>query len=498
MFSRRLSLETVKQIKRFSSVSRINPLLQTDAYKLGHMEQYVPGCNKVYSYLEARSDRYFSKSVFYGLQYYLKEYLTKPVTQSDVDEFIKVKKNILGTVSDDQINKFNSLVDLGYWPIEIKAVPEGSVVPAKNAIMSITNTNSDFYWAVGYVESLLLKLWYSSSVATTSYNYYQMVDKFFNKTVDPENHFLKPFMVHDFGYRGDSSEEGAIISGVGHLLSFVGSDTIISYKGAEQYYNAIHTPDDPIMLTVPASEHSVMCSFGRDGELDCYKNMLEIYPTGIVSIVSDTYSIWNVLENFAPILKDDILARDGKVVFRPDSGNPEYIICGDPHADPDTPEGKGCLRLLEEVFGSSLNGKGYKELHPSVGLIYGDGIYLERYNNILTRMEEMGFAASNLVIGVGGILRNHTRDSLGYAIKATHVEVNGEERSIMKDPITDQKKKSKQGYMCLKMENGTYRTYDNVTKEEEKTGLLETVFKDGNLLKEYSLGEIRDRIRNTF
>lgn len=481
-------------MRRFSTY-RINPLSQTDAYKLGHMEQYVPGCNKVYSYLQARSTKTFDRAVFFGLQYYLQKYLTERITRDDVDQFVQNRNRILGSTSKDVVEKMYALADKGYWPIEIKAVPEGTVVPNKNVLMTITNTDPNFYWAVGYVESLLLKLWYPSCVATTSFKYRMLVEKYFRMTVDDDKHQVKPFMVHDFGYRGDSSEEGSIISGMAHLLSFTGSDTIPAYQGCVDYYNA-NVDKDLIMASVPASEHSVMCSFGRDGEFQAYENMLRLYPTGIVSIVSDTYDIYNVLTNFAKALRPTILSRDGTVVFRPDSGNPEYIICGDPSADPSTPVGKGCIKLLDELFGSTVNSKGYKVLNPKVGLIYGDGMHLARYEQTLERLKNMGYAASNLVIGVGGLLRYYNRDTLGYAIKATKVEVNGVGRSIMKDPITDKGKKSHEGYLGLFKENDQYVTKDNLTITEEKCGLLETVFKDGKITRMDTLSNIRGRIEN--
>lgn len=474
-----------------------NPLLMTDVYKMGHMEQYVPNCNKVYSYLQARSDKIFNQMVFCGLQYYIKEYLSKPITHEHVNEFLKIKKSILGSPSSESVEKkLRDLACIGYWPLEIKAVREGTVINVKNVLMTITNTHSDFYWTVGFIESLLLKVWYPICVATTSYHYRKLVDIYFNETVDESLYFLKSFTVHDFGYRGDSSEEGAIISGLSHLFSFKGSDTVPAYQGAIKYYGANGNEND-IMSSVPASEHSVMCSFGKDNELAAYKHMLSTYPTGLVSIVSDTYNIWNVLTNFAMELKDDILKRDGKVVFRPDSGNPENIICGDPSFPLGSPENKGCLKLLDEMFGSTINSKGYKQINPKVGLIYGDGIYLQRYERILSRMKVMGYAASNLVIGVGGILRNHTRDTLGFAIKATLVEVNGIEKPIMKDPITDNKKKSHTGYLHLEKKNNQYITTDNVDKNKEAEGLLIPVFKNGKLLVDDNIYDIRNRIENS-
>lgn len=467
-----------------------NILLQTDVYKMGHMEQYAPGCNKVYSYLTARSDRNFDETLFFGLQYYIKRYLSSPITPEMGEEFLTYRKMILGSNSSEIEIKIRALCRLGYLPIEIKAVEEGTIMPVRNVLMTITNTHPDFYWVVGFMESLLLKLWYTITVASCSRQYRKVVDRFFEETDEEVLNPLKDFQVHDFGYRGDSSEEGAAISGVAHLLSFLGSDNVPSLPCAVEYYNA-DVNAEPILLSVPASEHSVMCSFGRADEIAAFRHMLELYPTGIVSIVSDTFDVYKVLTDFAEQLKEDILSREGKVVFRPDSGNPEYIICGNPEAAHGSNEWKGAIRLLDEKFGSSINEKGYKVLNPKVGLIYGDGMYLERYIRTLERLKQMGYAASNLVIGVGGILRNHSRDTFGFAIKATYVEVNGEPREIEKDPITDHKKKSHKGLLNLQKTQNGYFTKDQCTAAEEENSLLQVVYRDGQLIVETSLTEIR-------
>ncbi|RYD57577.1 MAG: nicotinate phosphoribosyltransferase [Sphingobacteriales bacterium] len=467
-----------------------NILLQTDVYKMGHMEQYAPGCNKVYSYLTARDGKTFDKTLFFGLQYYIKRYLAQPVMVEMGEEFLQYRKMILGSNSAEVEQKMRALCRLGYLPLEIKAVEEGTVLPVKNVLMTITNTHPDFYWVVGFVESILLKLWYTITVATCSYHYREVVDRYFELTDDGT---MKDFQVHDFGYRGDASEEGAAISGVAHLLSFLGSDNVPALPCAIEYYNA--GTSEPIMLSVPASEHSVMCSFGREDELGAFRHMLEVYPTGIVSIVSDTFNVYRVLTEFVAALKEEILSRDGKVVFRPDSGNPEHIICGDPEAPEGSNEWKGAIRLLDEAFGSTVNSKGYKVLHPKVGLIYGDGMYLQRYERTLERLKEMGYAAGNLIIGVGGILRNHSRDTLGFAIKATYVEVNGEPREIEKDPVTDHKKKSHKGLLALVKDGDEYITMDRCTTEQEQNSLLKIVFKDGVLVRGTSLGEIRGRVK---
>lgn len=469
-----------------------NILLATDNYKLGHMVQYKTGVNKVYSYLTARSNKVFDKTVFFGLQYYLKEYFTRPILKEHGDELITYYTKMLGEPSDDVKAKIRALCDLGYLPIKIKAVPEGTVMGTRNVLLTITNTDPEFYWVVGFVESILLKIWYPITVASCVHKYRTVVDEWFEKTVDPDMYPLKDFMVHDFGYRGDTSEEGAAISGGAHLLSFLGSDTITGFPFLVNYYQA--DINEPVMYSVPASEHSVMCSFGREDELEAFNHMLDLYPSGIVSIVSDTFNIYQVLTDFAERLKTKILERDGKVVFRPDSGNPEYIICGDPNAEPSSPEWKGAIRLLDEKFGSTINSKGYKVLNPKVGLIYGDGMYLERYQRTLQKLAEMGYAASNLVIGVGGILRNHSRDTMGFAIKATYVEINGTPQEIEKDPITDPGKKSLKGLLHLGYQDGDWITSDCVSPEMEDTGHLETVFYNGNILKEYCLKDIRSRV----
>lgn len=453
-----------------------NTLLKTDVYKMGHMRQYAPGTTKVYSYLTARSSKKFSEVLYFGLQYYLMEYLSKPLNHQWGEQFLAVRKAILGSNTPDVVEKIRSLCKLGYWPLSIKSLPEGSIVPPQTALMTITNTHPDFYWCVGFVESLLLKVWYPTTVASQCLAYRRVVDRMFDETVGDDQMYLKDFMVHDFGYRGDSSEEGAAISGAAHLLNFIGSDTVPSYSFVEQYYDNCFS--EPIMLSVPASEHSVMCSYGRDGELEAFRNIIAQNPTGIVSIVSDTFNVYDVLTKFCDELYDQIVSRDGKVVFRPDSGDPETVICGMNTGS--TPEELGCLRLLDIKFGHTINDKGYKVLNEKVGLIYGDGMYLERYQRILNRMKEMGYAASNLVIGVGGILRNHSRDTLGFAIKATYVKVNGESREIEKDPVTDPGKKSLKGLISVtRDDDGNYITADQVALLDERDSLLQEVYRNG-------------------
>lgn len=470
-----------------------NPLLRTDVYKLGHMQQYRPGTTKVYSYLMARSTKNFTDTLFFGLQYYLKMYLQQPITLEDVEQFYVFYQQILGTEAPESVRKkIQALYDLGYWPVQIRAVPEGSVVPNRNVLMTITNTHPDFYWCVGFLESLLLKVWYPSTVATCSMAYRERLARAFLRTC-PDASVKMPFMVHDFGYRGDSSEESAEISGAAHLVNFSGSDTIVALAAiAAAYPPRLGQDAGQLMQSVPASEHSVMCSFGRDNELEAFRHMLRTYPTGFVSIVSDTFNVYTVLTDFCAQLHDDIMQRDGCTVFRPDSGDPELVICGDPAAPAGSPQRLGCLRLLDAEFGHTVNAQGFKELNPHVGLIYGDGMYLARYDRILTRMAEMGYAAGNLVIGVGGILRYHTRDTLGFAIKATYIEGEDGAQDIEKDPITDPGKKSHKGRLRLDCDNNEWHTTDQCTLEQEHGGMLRLVYENGNTVNPVSFQTVRE------
>lgn len=468
-----------------------NPMLCTDVYKFGHMSFYPPGTTKVYSYLLARSDKKMPSTLFYGLQYYLKMLEVKP-TQAMMDEFLDYRKAILGTDAPQDVkDRLDALVKLGHFPLRIKAVREGSNIPVRNVLMTIENTVPGFHWVVGFFESLLLKVWNTCTVASYSKKLQQLCKKYADETCDNEGHL--PFQVHDFGYRGCSSEETAAVSGSAHLINFLGTDTVTAIKLVRETYGAT----EPVGLSVPATEHSVMCAYGQENELQAFERILDLNPKGIVSIVSDTYDLWNVLTNFATKLKSRILDRDGRVVFRPDSGDPPKIICGDPDAGTGSDEWLGALQLLDRTFGHTVNSKGFRVINPKVGLIYGDGMFFERFDRTLGLMKEMGYASSNLVIGVGGLLlQQHNRDDQGFAIKATFAEVDGVTRELMKDPVTDTKKKSHKGLLALyKDARGRYYTKDRCTADEEGTSLLEEVFLNGKITRKTTFDEIRKLAR---
>lgn len=467
-----------------------NLLLMTDVYKLGHMRLYKKGVTKVYSYLCARSTKKEAQALFFGLQPYLK-LLEKGVSKADAEEFMSYYTEILGTTPPADISeKIQALVNLGYIPLEIKAVPEGTLIDNRNVLATVTNTHPDFHWVVGYFESLLLKVWNTVSVATLSHKFKRTVTNFTKETSDSD--FLLPFLVHDFGYRGVSSEATAELSGAAHLVNFAGSDTIPAIKFMKENYKGTGL----IGASVVASEHSIHQSFGptEQDELDYVINMMDTNQTGIISVVSDAYDYWRMLTVTLPKVKDKILARDGKYVVRPDSGDPKLILCGDPTAPAGSPASKGTFVLMEELFGATKNSKGFKELNAKVGVIYGDGMYFDRYVDILTTMRNMGYANTNLVIGIGGLLlQQHNRDDLGFAFKATYAEIDGKSYELYKDPITDPGKKSHMGLMQLVKTDKGYITKDHATVAEEASGELVQVFYNGKVTKEYTLAEIRER-----
>ncbi len=471
-----------------------NLFLQTDVYKFGHRVQYPPKTTKVWSYLTSRGSRldYHNDIIVFGLQYYLKKYLLDCPTTEHVDEFMEVANEVLGpgAVTREQLD---ALVELGYLPIEISSVPEGTRIGLQQPIFTITNTHPDFYWLVNYIETLLIKVWYPITVATTTNKYLELFKSYADITCDNNDHI--PFQRHSFGYRGCSSEETAAIGGAAELTQFMGTDTVAGILMLRDFYNA----KAPIGLSVPASEHSVMCSWSKENDdEDAIRNMLETYPTGIVSIVSDTYNLWTAISDyFAGSLKELVLSRDGKTVIRPDSGDPVKIICGDWKAPLGSPEFMGVIQLLDKHFGSTRNNKGYKVLNPKVGAIYGDAITLERANVILQILQGLGYASSNIVFGVGGLsLQNCTRDTFKMALKATYCEIDGEERGIMKEPITDTSKKSRRGLLTLVKEGDELVTYEDQSwdKVYHPSNLIQPVYRDGKLLKEYDLDSIRKLI----
>ena len=476
----------------------MNPLLLTDGYKLGHKEQYPQGTTKVYSNWTPRKSRIegINSVVFFGLQYFIKEYLIKQFDTEFfnqpkaevVTEYKKYVDNYLGVNYD--VSHIEELHDLGYLPIEIKALPEGTEVPIRVPMFTIVNTLPQFFWVTNYLETLLSNIiWQPCTSATIAKQYKTILTKYAQET-DVENLDFINWQGHDFSMRGMSGIESSILSGMGHALSFTGSDTLPVAINLEKYYNTDVTKE-LVIGSVNATEHSVMCAGSKTDEVETFRRLLHTYPTGILSVVSDTWDLWKVLTDYLPLLKEEILNRDGKLVIRPDSGDPVDIICGCEHED--TNVAKGVIELLWAAFGGSHNAQGYKVLNPKIGAIYGDSITTDRATQICERLKEKGFASTNVVLGIGSFTYQYnTRDTFGFAMKATYVEVNGEGRAIFKDPITDDgTKKSAKGLIKVFEQNGTLIYKDECTLEEEKEGLFMTVFKDGQLMQDQSLQDIR-------
>lgn len=493
----------------------MNAMLLTDGYKLDHRRQYPKGTEYVYSNWTPRSNVYFPEAkdgaVVFGIQYFIKKYLIKYFNDNffavDKDKAVKSFARRINTfLGENEVGTkhIEDLWELGYLPVKIKALPEGSICPIRVPAMTIVNTDPKFFWVTNFLETLIsCELWLPMTSATTAKAYRRELERHANKTGFDKGIDLG-FLCHDFSMRGMAGLEASIISGMGHLTSFVGSETIPAIDALEEYYS-VDAEKELISMTVPATEHSVMCAGGLDDEFGTFKRLLtETYPKGFVSIVSDTWDLWKVVTDFVPRLKKEILEREGRLVIRPDSGDPVDIICGvieepkAPHGYKHTKaEKKGVYELLWDTFGGTINEKGYKVLDSHVGVIYGDSITLERQKEIYKRLEEKGFAATNLVLGIGSYTYQYrTRDSLGFAMKATWCQINGEPKEIFKQPETDSgMKNSLKGLICVEMDkDGKFFATDCVSKEEETYGCLEVVFEDGKLVKEYSLAEIRERL----
>ncbi|EPY2275787.1 nicotinate phosphoribosyltransferase [Clostridium sporogenes] len=488
----------------------INPFLLTDFYKTIHHMCYAQGMTKLVSYWTPRMSRKenMDKVVMFGLQSFIKKYLIQYFNenffQKDkeavVSEYKRIISKTMGNIVADT-KHIEALHDLGYLPIQIKAVEEGSRVNIKTPMIEITNTQADFAWLVNYLETFMsCNIWQPMTSATIAYRYREIVEKYFNLTVE-KGDVRKA--CGDFSMRGFSSVESAELSGAAHLLSFLGTATIPAISYLEEYYNC-NIEEEIVGLGTPSTEHSVMCSYGED-EFSAYKRLItKVLPSGVLSIVSDTYDYWNVITDILPRLKEDILNRDGKIVIRGDSGDPVKIICGDKDAAKDSEEYKGTVELLWDIFGGEINSKGYKVLNSKIGTIYGDSITVERCEQICKGLEEKGFAVNNCVFGIGSYTYQYnTRDTFGFALKATHAVIDGEEKFIFKDPKTDKDnfKKSQKG-MCYVYREGQdilYKDELNIKEQAEyKNNLLEIVFKNGKLIKDYSLSEIRNRLHGSF
>ncbi|UGO51265.1 nicotinate phosphoribosyltransferase [Bacillus phage vB_BanS_Skywalker] len=563
--------------------------LLCDFYKVSHRVQYPENTQVIYSTFTPRSNKYFpvaDEVVFFGLQAFLKKYLIEHFNtyffrrskQDVLDEYERYIHYTLGEENPDTTH-IKELWELGYLPLEIRALKEGTLAPIKVPVLTVENTDDRFFWVTNYIETILsTQIWQPMTSATIAYQYKKLLDEYALKTVG--NTEGVQFQGHDFSMRGMSSLESAQLSGAGHLLSFTGTDTIPAIMFHEEFYKA-NIENELVGTSIPATEHSVMCAYGNTNEFDLFKRLItQIYPNGLFSVVSDTWDFWKVVGEYLPKLKDEIMERDGRVVIRPDSGDPVDILCGKHFEDltndkwcetlesaketfyemmmedlrDRTPHGEygesritdrfkydgkyyemeieveydrydkqyyfiyedrlkkfeefeptlqdlGLIECLWNIFGGTITEKGYKLLDTHIGAIYGDSITLERARKIVSRLERKGFASLNVVFGIGSFTYQYnTRDTFGFACKATYAVVDGEERMLFKDPKTDDgTKKSQRGRVHVHHNHeGKITFVDGLTKVMaiKTPDLLEVVFRNSELVREQSLSEIRELLHN--
>ncbi len=459
----------------------INRIIDTDSYKASHFLQYPPKTTRAFFYLESRgSDRDWNETVFFGLQYLLKNYFLEPFTQGMVEE---AKEVITAHGLPFNYDGWTNLIAKhgGKLPLRIRAVAEGSVVPLHNVLMTVETTDDEFAWVGSWFETQLLRIWYGITVATQSWQIKRDVYKYLQETADDADAEIA-FKVHDFGARGVSSQETAAIGGAAHLVNFMGSDTMAALLLHRKFYNCSMAG-----FSIPAAEHSTITSWGRDNEIEAYRNMLRSFakPNALVAVVSDSWNIYNAVEKiWGEQLKQEVIDSGATIVIRPDSGEPVEVV-------------SKVAAILGEKFGVDINSKGYKVL-KNVRIIQGDGVNQNSIRQILQRLKDENFSASNIAFGIGGsLLQKIDRDTLKFAYKCSAIISDGKLIEVYKQPITDSGKNSKRGRLDLVLNDGKYET---VKIEEAETiavenSQLRTVFENGKLLIDNNLEEIRNRTR---
>jgi len=453
----------------------------TDSYKMTHWPQYPPCTEQVYSYFESRGGE-FPATIFFGLQYIIKRFFEGiAFTPSDVLEAETIAGHHFGNKELFNLAGWGHLYEKhgGILPIRIKAVPEGTKIPIRNVLMTVENTDPEFYWLTNYLETLLVQTWYPTTIATNSYECKKIILEFLEATGTPET---IGFKLHDFGCRGVTCMEQAGIGGMAHLTSFLGTDTLPALHFANEYYDGKYKE---IGFSIPASEHSTMTAWLKDGEVEAFRNMLVKYPTGLVACVSDQYDIYNACRNlWGTALKEEVLSREGTLVIRPDSGDPPTVVLN-------------VLRILWERFGGTTNDKGYRVLDPHVRIIQGDGIDREMIRTILSAMKAEKFSADNIAFGSGGgLLQKFDRDTCQFAFKCCDAVVDGEHRDIYKEPKTMASKNSKRGRLKLMLTGDSTYTTEPEDSFPAAPDLLQTVFENGKVVNPTTFEEVRARINS--
>jgi nicotinamide phosphoribosyltransferase len=473
-------------------MKRNNFVLLADAYKYSHHKLYYPGTTKIYSYMESRGGK-FENTVFYGLQYFIKEYLNGiAFTQQELDEASAYLPKVFGRDDVFDKSKFQYILDNygGRLPVKIKAVPEGTAVDTKNVLMTIENTDPNCFWLTNFLETLLMQIWYPSTVATISREVKKVITQYYETTATPGTEVGIDYVLNDFGFRGVSSVESAGLGGSAHLLNFNGSDNLMAGVLAQDYYNT----NEVYGLSIPATEHSICTLLGKEGELDVFKHILKTFPTGLVACVSDSYDIFKACEEYwGENLKTEILEREGTLVIRPDSGDPIQTLLA-------------LFKILFEKFGYETNEKRYKVLPPQVRVIQGDGVNYDAIKDMYQALKNEGISAENLVLGMGGaLLQKLDRDTQQYAIKCSYAVLDGKNVNVQKSPtemdkdgnITESFKKSKGGRLKLIKTPTGYETIQEGERPELKDQLV-TIFENGELVKEWTFEEVKENAKVEF
>lgn len=485
-----------------TTLDALTVLMETDAYKLDHRRQYPDRTEFVYSNLTARGSRVpgVDWTVFFGLQAYLTDLAARwqAFFDADIDEVCRAYEtrvtDILGP-NDVGSEHIRELHGYGRLPLRFRALPEGTVTPLGVPYLTVENTDPRFFWLTNYIETdLSAALWQPITSATTAWRNRCLLDERAEASgADPA---AVNWQGHDFSARGMAGMGAASVSGAAHLLSFTGTDSLSSLGWIDRFYPG--SPEGTVLGgSVPATEHSVMTASGPEGELAAFERLLDLYPSGIVSVVADSFDLWSALQ-FLPALKDTIMARDGKLVIRPDSGDPELILCGDPQAPAGSPQRKGVVNLLAETFGTTENAAGYRELDPHVGVIYGDSINFERADAITANLMRQGYVSTVPVFGFGSYTYQFvTRDTFSLAVKATWVQVEGQGRDIFKDPVTDSgTKRSARGRLAvLGGMDGSLVLQQQATADQEANSRLRPVFEDGRFVGAATFAAVRAELR---
>ncbi|MEW5251023.1 nicotinate phosphoribosyltransferase [Microbulbifer discodermiae] len=456
------------------TIANRNFILNADSYKASHYLQYPPGTSQVSSYIEARGGE-FKQAVFFGLQMFIKEYLARPITGGDIDE-AKAVFEAHGVPFNEKGWCYILETHKGYLPIEIQAIPEGTLVPVGSAMVQVTNTDPNCAWLTSYVETALLRaVWYPTTVATVSWHCRQVIQRYMQETCDDIGGI--GFKLHDFGARGATTEEAAALGGAAHLVNFQGTDTLSGIMAARRYYGA-----DMAGFSIPAAEHSTITAWGRENEAAAYANMLQQFagPGKLVAVVSDSYDLWNAIDNiWGDELRGKVEASGGTLVVRPDSGDPVTIVTE-------------TIERLMNKFGYKVNGKGYRVLPDYIRVIQGDGISQRTIEAILKAMEQRNQSADNIAFGMGGeLLQKVNRDTMKFAMKASAAKVGEIWREVYKDPVTDRGKRSKKGRLAVIRDGkGVVKTI-GVQDLGQRVNLLQSVFKNGRLTREFNFDQVR-------